>query len=164
MSIRKSLYCLLVISATLLVAGCGSRQYLVSDPTLILNYLKDSSSENLSNLSKAYGTAINRNRKKDVKQPGLFADYAVTLALQGKASEANQWFNKEIETFPSSRSYVMQLKEQLIPQYLNDNTVTSSEAAVSEEPAGDEAAAEGDGTPQGKGAKGKSKKSKAKRK
>lgn len=94
------------------------------------------SNANLENLSKAYSSAINRNRKENIKQPGLCSDYAVCLALLGQEAEANKWFNKEVSDFPTSRPYVLKMKKQLIPQYANDNT-TASESDLNRLSAGD---------------------------
>lgn len=105
----------------LLLAGCGSTEYLVKDPLVMLEYGKNPSEENLDNLLKAYNAAINKNRKAHVEVQGLYSDYACALALSGRATEANVWFNKEMETFPTSKAYVMQLKKQLIPQFLNSS-------------------------------------------
>lgn len=105
--------------------SCGSNTYMVSDDITMLSYCKDPSSENLDNLTKAYNAAINSNRKKGIKQPGLFADYAVALAKQGRAEEANGWFNNEVNAFPTSREYVRELKRQLIPQFLDDTSTSA---------------------------------------
>lgn len=113
---------LLSIGLTALMAACDSGQPMVRDPKVMLAYEMDPSTDNMVNLSKAYSTTINKIRKTGERYPGLYSDYAVTLALQGKASEANVWFNNEMEAFPSSKKYVMQLKKQMIPQFLNDTT------------------------------------------
>lgn len=105
-----------------LIGACTSGQLMLKDPKVMLAYEMEPSPENLDNLAKAYGSLINKNRKTGIRQPGLYADYAVALAQQGKAAEANIWFNNEMDAFPSSKQYVMQLKKQLIPQYLNDTT------------------------------------------
>mgnify|MGYP004443892159 CR=1 FL=1 len=106
--------------AASLFCGCNNTRSLVEDPTISLNYLMDPSEDNLSNLSKAYGTAINRNRKAGVKQPGLCSDYAITLALLGNQEEANKWFNREVADFPSSRDYVVSLKQIYCPAFVNE--------------------------------------------
>ncbi|MDO4216910.1 MAG: DUF4810 domain-containing protein [Bacteroidales bacterium] len=111
-----------------LFTSCKGAQPMVQDSNVQLAYLKEASEDNLEALSKAYATAINKNRKAKVKYPGLFCDYAVTLALLGNASEANKWFNNEVAEFPSSQAYVNTLKAKLIPQYANDNTTTDGDA------------------------------------
>lgn len=125
MNRRYLLVAIAGILAISTIVGCRNSQTLVNDPTVPLAYLKDSSPDNINNLSKAYGTAINKNRKQKIKQSGLFSDYAVTLALLGNREEANKWFNNEMATFPNSRAYVNQLKKALIPEYLNDTTRTT---------------------------------------
>lgn len=119
-----------VTAAIFAVASCGSHPYMVSDDITMLSYCKEPSEENLSNLTKAYNAAINNNRKKGIKQPGLYADYAVALSKQGRAEEANGWFNNEVNTFPISREYVRELKRQLIPQFLDDTSTTMTTQAA----------------------------------
>lgn len=113
-----------LIFATALSCG-GNKQ--VVDPKAMLAYGKEPNEQTMDVLSKSYSSVISKNRKDGVKQPGIYSDYAVMLVKQGKREEANSWFNKEMETFPSSRSYVMQLKRRLIPEYQDDNTTTISE-------------------------------------
>ena len=50
------------------------------------------------------------------------------MVKQGKRAEANGWFNKEMEAFPSSRDYVMQLKRKLIPEYQDNNSTSAADA------------------------------------
>lgn len=122
------------IGLLLLLGGCSSKQYLVNDPKVLLAYRMDPNEGNLESLSKAYASAINQNRREGVKQPGLFADYAVTLALLDKREEANKWFNNEVAAFPTSGKYVNQLKLKLVPEYAEDTT-TASEVTIEVEPA-----------------------------
>lgn len=119
------------IFALALLWGCGETRQLVDDPTISLSYLKEPSEENLGTLSKAYAQALNRNRKAQVKQPGLAAEYAITLALLGDQQQANQWFNREVADFPSSRTYVVKLKAIYCPAYSNDQTQASDAALES---------------------------------
>lgn len=130
---KTVLYTLLGLFSLATLTGCKNTQTMTTDPTISLAYLMNSSTESLNNLSKAYGTTINRTRKSKYKQPGLCSDYAVTLALLGNHAEANKWFNKEVADFPSSRPYVLQLKKQLIPELMNDNTQASDDDIVVEE-------------------------------
>lgn len=112
-----------------LLSGCSNQRSLIEDPSISLNYLLNPTEDNLSNLSKAYGTAINRNRKSGVKQPGLCSEYAITLAMMGNQEEANKWFNKEVADFPASRDYVLALKRVYCPAFESDYT-QASEASV----------------------------------
>lgn len=129
---RKIVRLIMAVGVVSLMASCGSSATLV-DQMALLAYSKEPSQANLETLSKSYGTVINRNRKTGIKQPGVYSDYAVSLVAQGKRAEANNWFNKEMEAFPSSRAYVMQLKRQLIPEYQNDNSVRDMDASVESE-------------------------------
>lgn len=123
----------LVLIGMSLLASCKQEKAVTVDPSIMLTYGKDANEQNLENLAKNYATVINKNRKSGVKQPGLYSDYAVALAKQGKNAEANNWFNKEMAEFPSSRKYVIRLKQELIPEYVNDNTVRNNDAVENPE-------------------------------
>lgn len=120
---------LLIIAACTLLSACKQQQVVTVDPLVLLSYGKQPDAQNLENLAKNYSSVINKNRKSNVKQPGLFADYAVAMAILGRRSEANSWFNREMADFPSSRTYILRLKQQLIPEYINDNTISVSDTA-----------------------------------
>lgn len=120
---------LLIIAACTLLSACKQQQVVTVDPLVLLSYGKQPDAQNLENLAKNYSSVINKNRKSNVKQPGLFADYAVAMAILGRRSEANSWFNREMADFPSSRTYILRLKQQLIPEYINDNTISASDTA-----------------------------------
>ncbi len=122
----------LTICSIALMVGCGGTRYTV-DEKVLLEYGKEPNEINTENLSKSYATVINKSRKTGLKEAGVYCDYAVTLVKQGKRAEANNWFNKEMEAFPSSKSYVMQLKRLLIPEYQNDNTVRDISASEGED-------------------------------
>lgn len=121
---------LVVLLAANIFSGCKSSAAFVKDPTVPLAYLKDPSNGNLDNLAKAYSSQINKNRKAGIKQPGLFSDYAVCLALLGNRQEANKWFNNEAATFPNSRNYVTALKKALVPEFVDDQTQATGNATA----------------------------------
>lgn len=127
-NLKKIIKTLLIIGFAGMVCACSSSVAVV-DPTTLLAYGINPNEQNLENLAKNYGSTINKNRKSGIKTPGLYCDYAVALVKQGKRAEANSWFNKEIEAFPSAREFVMQLKKELIPEYANDNRITTDEAS-----------------------------------
>ncbi|MCR4815864.1 MAG: DUF4810 domain-containing protein [Bacteroidales bacterium] len=122
MNKKRIIKSLMTTAVAALLSSCGSSLAVV-DPVTMLTYGKDPTEENLENLAKNYSSVINKNRKSGEKQPGVFSDYAVALARQGKHAEANTWFNMEMSTFPSSRSYVLKLKQTMIPEYINDNSI-----------------------------------------
>lgn len=118
------------IAAGLILAtamSCGSEKAVI-DPDIMLAYGKEPNEQNMDALSKNYSTVIGKNRKNKEKDPGIYCDYAVMLVKQGKRAEANGYFNKEMEAFPSSRGYVMQLKRRLIPEYQDDNSTSAADA------------------------------------
>lgn len=133
MKMMKPLFSTALIAILALsLSACKS-----SKPTLDmaakLAYQKDPSAANLENLSKAYGSFINKTRKSGISQPGIYSDYAVTLVKLDRRAEANTWFNKEMQDFPSSRLYVMQLKRLLIPEYQDNNIIVADSAALQQD-------------------------------
>ena len=122
---------ILTIFGIAVLTSCSSSKPTV-DASTLLAYCKEPNTANLENLSKNYGTVINKSRKTGLNTPGIYSDYAVTLVKQGKRAEANSWFNREMSEFPSSRGYVMQLKRTLIPEYINDNSISVKDASTAE--------------------------------
>lgn len=127
MTIRNLLETIAAALILATVASCGGDKSLI-DPKAMLAYGKEPSEQNLDALSKSYSATINKNRKKGPANPGIYSDYAVMLVKQGKRAEANGWFNKEMEAFPSSRGYVLQLKRRLIPEYQDNNSTSAADA------------------------------------
>lgn len=124
----KALFKTLAAGLILVTAiSCGGNKSLI-DTKALLAYGKEPNEQNMDVLSKSYSSFINKNRKTNQKNPGIYSDYAVMLVKQGKRAEANGYFNKEMEAFPSSRSYVLQLKRKLIPEYQDDNSTSAADA------------------------------------
>ena len=111
----KSIAKLLLAAAIMQVAvACGGSKPVI-DPQARLAYEQNASQENLVNLTKAYASYINKCRKTGDSEPGVYSEYAVLLLKSGGSrAEANSWFNKEMERYPSSRGYVMELLIYLI--------------------------------------------------
>lgn len=107
--------------------SCGGNKNLI-DPKAMLSYGKEPNEQTMEVLSKNYSGVISKNRKSGITTPGIYSDYAVMLVKQGKRAEANGWFNKEMEAFPSSRGYVMQLKRRLIPEYQDNNSTSAADS------------------------------------
>ena len=129
----KSIAKLLLAAAIMQVAvACGGSKPVI-DPLARLAYEQNASQENLVNLTKAYASYINKCRKTGDSEPGVYSEYAVLLLKSGGSrAEANSWFNKEMERYPSSRGYVMELKRKLIPEYQNNNSITTENASADE--------------------------------
>lgn len=133
MKMMKPLFSTALIAIfALSLSACKSSKPTI-DMAAKLAYQKDPSAANLENLSKAYGSFINKTRKSGISQPGIYSDYAVTLVKLDRRAEANTWFNKEMQDFPSSRLYVMQLKRLLIPEYQDNNTIVADSAALQQD-------------------------------
>lgn len=117
----------IVVAVALVVvfAGCSSRETLVNNPSVLLNYQLSPSVAALDTLSSTYrATIVDYHRKGDMR-PGLYSDYAVVLALQGRDQESCRWFNTEAYYFPASRTIVSQLKRTFVPAFMADTTVVN---------------------------------------
>lgn len=117
---------LLLILSPLLQTSCNDLKYLTDNSPVLLEYQNHPTQYNLADLSKSYASAIKICQKRDSIRPGLYSEYAVTLALLGKNSEANKMFNNEVAYFPNSARYVRQLKLLLVPEYVSDTISDTS--------------------------------------
>lgn len=119
---------LLLLATAFLLSGCGSCRYLIEDEPLLLHYRCEPDREHLAGLAQGYGEIIRQNQEDEaVSQPGLFADYAASLALLGFREESSRWFNREAALYPNAAPYVAALKRLLILEYASD---TSTDAQV----------------------------------
>ena len=113
-----------LLCSVLLVVACSSKKAVVTvDETVKLAYLKEPDAQHTEAFSKHLGATLNKNRKRSEQEPGMMSDYAVTLVKLDRRAEANSWFNQEMEAFPASRPYILKLKSELLPEYVNDNTI-----------------------------------------
>lgn len=124
---KQNIAILMIGTLVFLLGGCNQSQYLWENSPMMLQYNQEPTTENLLNLAKEYEEAILSNEDAEIMQPGLFADYAVSIALLGYREEANKWFNKELACFGNSASYINKLKEQLIREYLNNTDTAMAE-------------------------------------
>lgn len=116
----KSNNLLLVVLVVLgLTTGC-SGQYKGMPREAVLAYQTHATYGELHALSVAYAESINAAIKEDTLHPGMYADYAVTLALMGRRGTACRMFNAEMTTFPESRGMVRRLKQHLLPDMMED--------------------------------------------
>lgn len=111
-----------VVGAFALMGSCVTPNYMAEHADVLLEYQRHPTKVNLMALSQAYSTTLNANRERGEVQPGLYADYGVTLALMGRNSEANIMFNNEIALYPNASFYVNYLKLQLTPEYVSDTS------------------------------------------
>ncbi len=110
------------------VAAC-SGQYKGMPRAEVLAYQTDATYGGLHTLATAYATAINAAVKEDTLHPGMYAEYAVTLALMGRNGEACRMFNAEMLTFPQSRAMVTRIKGRMLPAYMGDTTARLGDTA-----------------------------------
>ena len=67
MTIKHTLKTILIICGLSIVAACKSSAPTL-DPIVMLNYCKEPTTATLENLSKNYGSFINKSRKKGVPE------------------------------------------------------------------------------------------------
>ena len=111
-----------------MLAAC-SGQYKGMPRAEVLAYQTTSTYGGLHLLAVAYAEAINAAVKEDTLHPGMYADYAVTLAQMGHRDAACRMFNAEMRTFPESRAMVLRLKQHLIPELIDDTLAPMRDTA-----------------------------------
>lgn len=109
-----------VAAATIVCVSCQQENYLAEESRSMMLYQKNHTDGNLLALAKAQGESIARTAKEKTRQPGQYADYAVSIAKLGLQEEANRWFNKERVTFPASRKFVDAMKSKYAGAYAAD--------------------------------------------
>lgn len=84
----------------------------------LLTYNLEPTENHLLILAHEYQKTIRAIDDEYYVRPGLYSDYAVTMAKLGYQREAALWFNREMLRFPASRIYVETLKSSLTPDYI----------------------------------------------
>lgn len=97
----------------LAVMSCSHDKSLVQDPRMMLDYSLSPNDSTLASLSDDYRNTIDKVKKNDSVKAGIYADYAVSLALAMRFDEADTFFDKEMAAYPESQTYVMFLKERM---------------------------------------------------
>ena len=111
----------MVIPMLLFVMATGcSGQYKGMPREEVLAYQTHATYGGLHSLAVAYAESINAAIKEDTLHPGMYADYGVTLALMGHRSTACRMLNAEVRAFPESRGMVRRIKQQLLPEMMED--------------------------------------------
>lgn len=98
------------LSATI---SCSHQKSVIQDPRMLLDYNLMPNDSTLAHLSDDYRTTIDKVKKRDSVKAGVYADYAVTLALAMRFDEADTFFDKEMAAYPESRQYVTFLKDRM---------------------------------------------------
>lgn len=101
-------------TVVLAIGSCSHEKNVLQDPRVILEYNLDRTDSTLVAVETRYSEVINATEfnKKQVK-PGVYADYAVTLALDRKFHEADSFFALEVQNYPESEKYVGFLKSNM---------------------------------------------------
>ena len=119
-NMHKKILFFAVAAATLWCVSCQQENYLAEESRSMMLYQKNNTDGNLLALAKAQGESIARTAKDKNRQPGRYADYAVSLAKLGLQEEANRWFNKERATFPASKKFVDAMKAKYAGSFATD--------------------------------------------
>lgn len=97
--------------------SCSHQKSLIQDPRMLLDYNLMPNDSTLAHLSDDYRATIDKVKKRDSVKAGVYADYAVTLALAMRFDEADTFFDKEMTSYPESKQYVMFLKDNMTSAY-----------------------------------------------
>ena len=96
-----------------ILISCSHEKSIVQNPRLLLDYNLSPTDSTLTSLSEDYRKAIEKMKKQESVKPGVYADYAVSLALALRFDEADTFFDKEMVAYPESQQYVTFLKERM---------------------------------------------------
>lgn len=103
----------IVISFLGTTMSCSHQKSIIQDPRMLLDYTLMPSDSTIAHLSDDYRNTINKTRRRDSVKAGVYADYAVTLALTLQFDSADFFFDKEMAAYPESRQYVTFLKQRM---------------------------------------------------
>ena len=96
-----------------IIMSCSHQKSIVQDPRMLFDYSLSPNDSTLAHLSEDYRLTIEKVKSDDSVKSGIYADYAVSLALAMRFDEADTFFDKEMAAYPESKQYVMFLKERM---------------------------------------------------
>ena len=112
MKIKYLIYVLIFIS----LAGCVQPAlfYWGDYSTSLYEYKKNPDEKTLATHKKALQDIIAKSPQKRMQvPPGIYAEYGYMLMKEGKETEGEENFNKEISLYPESKVFIQRLKDEL---------------------------------------------------
>ena len=108
---------LTLICLVSLASGCATQPqlYYFGDYSRTLYHLKkEPTPETYARHEKSLRNVIETSNKKNLRvPPGIYCELGYLLNTQGKAAEAENYFNLEIQTYPESVKFVTFVRNNL---------------------------------------------------
>jgi hypothetical protein len=108
--------CLLLLVGLFLIAGCTTppvSYYYGHYSQTLYRSKKDNNPASLAKHRQALEDIIQTSEKKGIRvPPGIYCEYAYMLAKEG-SSNADNYFNLEIKTYPESERFVSFVRAQI---------------------------------------------------
>ncbi len=113
---------ILILSAVILFSCCTKTLYDYKDyDDAVYSFITTEEKADIKNISKSYQAIVGekelKRKKGAVEQqripPGACADYAYILYQQKDTAGAIFWFQREMELYPESHTYIVKLKQEL---------------------------------------------------
>ncbi len=87
----------------------------------VYSFITIENQKDIKNIQKSYQSIVGEKELKKKKSnittqrvpPGACADYAYILYQQGDTAGSNFWFQREIELYPESQTYIVKLRQEL---------------------------------------------------
>lgn len=126
---KKYYFGTLLATAVVVLSSCTKTLYTYKDyDDATYTYVSSLGGEkvDMKNIQKSYQTIVGEKQmKKKMKNkdsktnfdeyripPGACADYGFLLCKQKDTTNAQIWFNKEVELYPESKTYVDKLRKE----------------------------------------------------
>lgn len=113
----------LILISMILLSACTKQLYKYkSYDEAAYKYSTAMDNKDLKKAIKGYKEIVETDKKKDAKKnskvknkipPGVCADYAQLLLIQGDTTKAITFFDKETHLYPECKTYVDNLKKKL---------------------------------------------------
>lgn len=117
MIMKKILFSVAIVVATLSLTSCKSTQKLYSwynYEDITYQYSKKSTDELQVKVLEQYKKLTdNQKGVRGVVPPGLYAEYGFLLYKTGREAEGLEFLKKEISLYPESETYISRIIKQL---------------------------------------------------
>jgi len=108
-------FIILLILGVALLTGCVNSQYYWGNYSYTLyKYKKTQTEDNLEKHKLCIEKVIRKSEAKEKKvPPGIYCEYGYYLIMEGDAVQGLEYFDKEVNTYPESETFINTLKTQL---------------------------------------------------
>ena len=113
----KKIYILCLIMVSYLFIGCATQKpmyYWGNYSSSLYSYKKLPNEKNLQKHKQVLFEIIEKSNAKGVRvPPGVYCEYGYIFMKEGKNKEALKYFELEEQTYPESKLFIQNLKNQI---------------------------------------------------